>query len=414
MTEKSASALWAGAGKNCLGQTSTEAGAPCVVRVVGPSIWPVAAAPHGGITRRSLLGSLPAAWLAACSGGGTMQQANGVDLEAYPTVAPGPAPGASVQARDMARSLGRGVNFGNMLEPPSEGAWGLRVEDRFINLVGTPGFPTTVRLPVRWSNHADVDAAARIDTAFMARVTEVVDKLLARGATVVLNMHHYRQLDGDPLDPGERGVDEAVVDLRFLALWRQIAEHFAGHSPRLLFEIYNEPHGRLDARWNDLLSRAVRAVRASNPQRLLVAGPVVWNNPTGLPRLVLPADAHMILTVHHYEPFNYTHQGAEWANPPKPTGVGCCDVGQLAAMHRLLDVAVSECARLGYPVFVGEFGAYNKASTASRVTYSRAMRDAMEARGMPWMYWELAAGFGVYDPVAGALRTELAAALFGA
>jgi endoglucanase len=313
----------------------------------------------------------------------------------------------------MVSSMGRGVNYGDMLDPPNEGDWGLRVEDRFIDLVGTPGFPTTVRLPVRWSNHASVDASARIEPAFMDRVATVVDRLLARGATVLLDMHHYRQFDGDPLDPGERAVDPSVVDLRFLALWRQIAEHFAGRSSRLLFEIYNEPHGRLDLTWNDLMSRAVRTIRASNPRRLLVVGPVLWNSAAGLPRLVLPADPHLILTVHHYEPFDFTHQGAEWAKPIKPVGIDCCSGPQLALMHKLLDQAVSEAARLGYPVFVGEFGAYNKAAPEARLRYTRAMRDAMEARSLPWLYWELAAGFGVYDPMAGRLRPDLAAALFG-
>jgi endoglucanase len=64
-------------------------------------------------------------------------------------------------------------------------------------------------------------------------------------------------------------------------------------------------------------------------------------------------------------------------------------------------------------VFVGEFGAYSKADSASRVTFTRTMRDAIEARGMHWAYWEFAAGFGVYDPVAHAFRRGLLDALLG-
>jgi hypothetical protein len=42
------------------------------------------------------------------------------------------------------------------------------------------------------------------------------------------------------------------------------------------------------------------------------------------------------------------------------------------------------------------------------------MRDEMERRGMTWTYWELAGGFGFFDPVAGAMRTNgLEQALFG-
>src|SRR5205807_2072730 len=80
-------------------------------------------------------------------------------------------------------SLKRGVNFGNMLDAPTEGAWALRVEDRYVALVGTRegGHIASVRLPVRWSNHASPDAQARIDPVFMARVDDVVGRLLARG-----------------------------------------------------------------------------------------------------------------------------------------------------------------------------------------------------------------------------------------
>lgn len=334
-------------------------------------------------------------------------------LAEYPPMPTGPAVPVSALAQERVRALGRGINFGNMLDAPTEGAWDLRVEDRFIELVGRPGFVQSVRLPVRWSNHASLDAGATIDPAFMARVGDVVRRLLAQGVSVVLDMHHYRQFDGDPLDKGEARVDPAVVDLRFLAMWRQIARHFAGFDGRLMFEIYNEPHGRIDTRWNDLLSRALRVIRESNPERVVVVGPVVWNSASALPRLVLPPDPNLVLTVHHYEPFDFTHQGSEWTDPPMKAGVPCCNDEQRKKITDLLDMAVREAQRLGRPVFVGEFGAYDKAAPADRVAYTRFMRDEMEARGLPWMYWELAAGFGIYDRQQGAFRPELTAALFG-
>jgi endoglucanase len=50
---------------------------------------------------------------------------------------------------------------------------------------------------------------------------------------------------------------------------------------------------------------------------------------------------------------------------------------------------------------------------ASRVTFTRLVRDQAEARGIPWTYWELASGFGVYDPVAHEWRVPLLDALLG-
>jgi endoglucanase len=363
--------------------------------------------------------SLSFALLLAQAGGGVSAATTtgpalaAVTLDSYPRSASGRALGASSEARAMARQLGRGINFGNMFESPQEGDWGLRAEQRFIDLVGPTGLTTSVRLPVRWSNHASSDAQAIIDPAFFARVDSAVDALLARGATVMLNMHHYRQLDGDAPDPGERTVEPAVVQVRMLAMWQQIAQRYATRSPQLLFEIYNEPHGALEPQWNDLLSRALRVIRTSNPTRLVVVGPTLWNSATRLAQLELPPDPHLLLTVHHYEPFEFTHQGASWVQPIKPRGVDCCDAAALKRITEPLDIAVREAARLAYPVFVGEFGAYEKAPTAARVRYLRVMRDEMAKRQLPWFYWELASGFGVYDPVAMRYRQELKDALFG-
>jgi endoglucanase len=49
----------------------------------------------------------------------------------------------------------------------------------------------------------------------------------------------------------------------------------------------------------------------------------------------------------------------------------------------------------------------------SRVQFTRLVRDAAEARGIRWAYWELAANFGVYDPVAHMWRAPLKDALLG-
>lgn len=335
-------------------------------------------------------------------------------LDSFPLFAARDAVPASASAIRSVKAMGRGINFGNMLDAPTEGGWGLTVEDRFINLVGPRDFVQSVRLPVRWSNHASTDSQAKIAPEFMARVDDVVRRLLGKGVTVVLNMHHYRQFDGDPLDTAETAVAPGVVDVRFMAMWKQIAEHFAGFDQRLVFELYNEPHGRLDTRWNDLLSRALRVVRESNPERTVVVGPVQWNSAHALSRLVLPADPNVALTVHHYEPFGFTHQGAEWVKPSPRLGVTCCSPTQRQQITDILDLAVRGAERLRRPMFVGEFGAYEKAALPDRVAYLQTIRAAMEERGLPWMYWELAAGFGVYDRKAGAFRPEIKAALYGA
>jgi len=354
--------------------------------------------------------------LTACAGG------NGTpvhgpqsipDINDYPPMAHDAAPGASAAANATATAIGRGVNFGNMLEAPTEGAWGLTVTDDFIDKAAAAGFKS-VRLPVRWSNHASAAAPFTIDPAFMTRVESVVDKLLAKGLVVILNMHHYRQLDGDQVDAGETAVPPAAVDVRFVMLWQQIATRFQGRSARLVFELYNEPHGRMNGEpWNVLAARALGVVRKTNPERIVVIGPTTWNSAGDLRLLKLPNDANLVATVHDYNPFSFTHQGAEWVSPVLPVGVTCCNASQEADMTGPLDVAKTWSTAKHYPVFVGEFGAYSKGDDASRIDFNHKMRAAMESRGMSWSYWEFAAGFGVYDPAKLTFRQGLLDSLLG-
>jgi len=353
------------------------------------------------------------AFAAAVSACGTSSGGVAPTLDAFPPMPNDKAPGASAKANDTLKALGRGVNFGNIYDAPREGDWGLVMRDEFIDVTASAGF-NSVRVPVRWSNHAAGTAPYAIDETFMAHVEDTVDKLLARNLYVVLNMHHYRQFDGDPVDPNETPVDAAVLDERFLTLWRQIAERFKGRGDHLVFELYNEPHGRLTAsKWNDLAARALQVVRANNPDRVVVIGPVQWNSADALSGLKLPNDANLIVTVHNYAPFNFTHQGAEWVSPPLPTGQTCCTGYQESQLTAPLDTAKKWADANRYPVYLGEFGAYSKADMDSRANYTRLMRDAAEARGMGWAYWELAAGFGVYDPAAHVFREPLRNALLG-
>lgn len=348
-------------------------------------------------------------------GGGTIPTAgqNSSGIDAFPPMPKDHPPGASHAARATAAALGRGINFGNMLEAPREGDWGLTVQDEFIDVTADAGF-ASVRLPVRWSNHADATAPYTIDPQFLDRVDSVLDKLLAKGLYVVLNMHHYRQLDGDALNHGEFAVDDAVLDVRYVALWQQIAARFHDKNDHLVFELYNEPHHRVTPeKWNDLAARALTVVRKSNPTRVVVIGPTSWNNAKALSSLRLPNDANLIVTVHDYQPSTFTHQGAQWFHPAPPTGVHCCDARQRAAAIAPLDMATRWSDAAGYPIFLGEFGSYSKADMPSRATYTRFMRDQAEARGFSWAYWELASGFGVYNPAAHAWRDPLKDALLG-
>lgn len=315
----------------------------------------------------------------------------------------------SAETCQLAQSMGRGVNMGNMLEAPREGDWGIRVEQRFIDKAATVF--KTVRIPVRWTNHAAKTADAKLDEVFATRVDAVVDAFLAKGMYVILDLHHYNQIFGDALQPNEFAVEPEVLEPRLIAIWQQLAERYKNRSPKLVFELLNEPHGKLGSdAWNALMGKLVTTVRQTNPTRTIIVGPTYWNHARNLHLFKPPADRNLIVTIHNYDPHNFTHQGISWM-PQFPAGVTCCTDAQRKQLTDPLNTAVAWSVANGYPLFIGEFGAFQKADMASRETHARFARDEYEKRGIPWTYWEFASSFGLFDPAKNAWREPLRRAL---
>lgn len=312
----------------------------------------------------------------------------------------------------IAHELRRGINFGNMLEAPREGDWGIRLDPIYIDLVA--GKFDTVRVPIRWSNNAAKSEDATIDEFFFKRVEKVVNSLIAKDVYVIINMHHYSQLFGSKLSAKEFAVSKDVLEARFLNMWRQISERFKDKSPKLLFELLNEPHGKMySKRWNSLSQKALDIVRKANPTRTVLIGPGYYNNIRELPQLILPKDKNIIVSIHSYSPFFFTHQGITYLPMNMPVGVTCCNKKQRKTINAEFDSAVRWSRESGYPLHLGEFGSHRKAGMSSRAKYTRFVRDALEKRGIGWAYWEFGSIFGIYNRDKKQWREPLLNALLG-
>ena len=221
---------------------------------------------------------------------------------------------ASPVANAQTISLDRGINFGNMLEAPYEGAWGIRAEEAYFDRTVEAGFDH-VRLPIAWTYHASDTYPYTIDETFFSRVDELVEQATSRGLKIIVNVHHYPELNEMPLFEWNRA----------LAIWTQIAARYQNASNDLVaFEILNEPQGEFTAfpeLWNEYMKEALAIIRETNPVRTVLAGPVDFNSFRSLPSFDPPFDPNLMVTVHYYEPFAFTHQGAHWVTPSPPTGV---------------------------------------------------------------------------------------------
>jgi len=350
----------------------------------------------------------------------------------FPTVTP---PAAPLDRFEQAQRLGWGVNLGNALEAPTEGEWGVVLEEEYFRLIAEAGFDT-VRVPIRWSAHAMDEPPYTIDEAFFQRIDWVIENALSHGLNVVIDIHHYDEFVEVPGTHKER----------FIAMWRQIASRYGDMPDGLYYELLNEPYGDVMAwMWDAIVADTIAAIRQVDKVHTLVIDGTDWASASGLGELDLPSDeSNAICTFHLYEPHLFTHQGAEWDDTFATTGIqwpgppetpltpvpAANDTPWIkkwfedyntqptyrnpAGPGPILDQirwAVQYAERLGCPLWMSEFGVYDRADLQSRVNWTTFVRQEAEARGIPWAYWEFGAGFGIYDRDAGQWNEELLRAL---
>ena len=289
------------------------------------------------------------------------------------------------------RLLGRGMTLGNALEAPYEGAWGVMLKEDYFQTIKAAGF-NSVRIPIRWSAHALQEAPYTIDPTFFKRIDWAVDQALSRNLAVVINVHHYEEMDKDPVTQAPR----------LTGLWRQIADRYRNRPQALFFELLNEPGEQLsDERWQQIFPDLLEAIRKNNPTRMVIIGGADWNKLDHLQTLKLPEnDRWLIATFHYYRPFRFTHQGASWI-PGSETWRGTkWDKDQESSIiHEDFQKSALWGQQNARPIYLGEFGTIDRADMESRASWTGAVVREAEQFGFSWSYWEFCANFGAYDPL---------------
>lgn len=146
--------------------------------------------------------------------------------------------------------------------------------------------------------------------------------ILDAGLNVVVDMHSIPRPDED------WGTEAVVAGLwpDYLALVGRVGAALDGlDTARVAFEPLNEPTHDCDAiatgapqDWPAQLVQMHAAARAAAPDLMLILSGACWGGAYGLAALdpALIPDRNVIWSFHSYEPFTFSHQGAEWTYAP--------------------------------------------------------------------------------------------------
>jgi len=295
----------------------------------------------------------------------------------------------------------RCMNMGNALDAPNEGVWGHTIEERSFRTVAAAGFDT-VRIPVRWSAHTSGHPDYTIDEPFFRRVTEVINQALAQDLQIILNIHHFEELNEDP----------EANRAKFLALWDQIASRYQNLPDSVYFEIINEPNANFKGDlMRDIVAEAFAQIRETNPTRILIMGGDNWSGINSLSTIPVIDDPNQVHTFHYYDPFQFTHQKASWTDLRNSGTVQWGSRADTEELRAAAEKARRAQAELGFPVFLGELGAYEKAPYEDVVHYTYETRKAFEDAGISWCVWNFTATFPFYDSASSQWDEQKLAAL---
>ncbi|HJZ81644.1 MAG TPA: cellulase family glycosylhydrolase [Pyrinomonadaceae bacterium] len=297
-----------------------------------------------------------------------------------------------------------------------------------IALIKTMGFDH-VRFTVEPAPLMNQSDPASLKTDYLRYFDAALDMILAQRLAVIVDIH--------PSDEFKlRLKDDRQVE-NFAKFWRALAAHLSRRDPEAVFlETINEPMVEDAYRWYGIQAKLVAAIRAGAPQHTIIVSGHRWSGLWEMLALEPYADPNIIYNFHYYEPFAFTHQGANWAGPNLQFYRNVPYPSNPESVAKILDTIADEAARFNLmrygqdrwdreridrdiamaaewgakhhvPVTCNEFGAYRRfADPADRVRWIADMRAVLEKHGLGWTMWDYAGGFAVANKVDGHAKPD--------
>jgi len=325
---------------------------------------------------------------------------------------PNPSP-QRLLAFKRAKSLDNGISVSWL-----EQTWNKEMlnEDKLTNadfeLLKTLGFKS-IRLPVAFSYFEAKNIP--LESVFN-RIDKVVKLCHLYQIKLIIDYHYGELNDNNYLTETPHIINS----------WLAVAKRYINQSPNdLFFELYNEPPPMNPQIWKDAAYNIVTALRKVDKKRTLIVGASNFNSIYELSRTERMADENIIYTVHFYEPFLFTHQGATWVGDqvattgvpfpynaekfpainPKAKGTWGetnyyqyrTDGNEQSMVDKLL-IVKKWADKYEVPLICTEYGSYKKyADQDSRCRYTKAIRRSLKKLNIPAIMWEYDNNFSIFN-----------------
>lgn len=249
-----------------------------------------------------------------------------------------------------------------------------------------------------------------------------IDWALKYKLSVIVDMHiiraHYFNAESNKLwtDPKEQD--------KFVNMWLQFSDELRKYpTDKVAYELMNEAVAPKADDWNNLMAKAIKALRVKEPQRVIVMGSNRWQGPETFPELKVPAnDTNIILSFHFYTPMALTHHTAPWTKIAAYSGsvnypgliVDTANYKGLPEetvkmMHwangvfnkdsllKAMKPAIEVAKKLNLQLYCGEFGIYPAIPEEPKLNWYKDMVSIFKENNIAYSHWAYKGDFPVVN-----------------
>lgn len=270
-------------------------------------------------------------------------------------------------------------------------------KDEEFALIRELGF-NFVRLPMDYRCWTDENDPYTIKEPVLRKIDKAVELGVKYKIHICLNFHRAPGWTvAEPKEKMNLWEDEEAQNICSYH-WKIFAERYKGISPeQLSFNLLNEPAEVSPDVHRKVIKKLLESIRTVDRERPILCDGRMWCHK---PPVEL-ADLGIIASFHMYEPFHLTHYKAEWAgkwdNVDVPNYPNDQDENRKWNRDTLWNVYMKPWKDLeekGVPVFVGEFGCYNKTPHKSVINWLTDCLSLFQEAGWGWALWNFIGSFG--------------------
>lgn len=240
--------------------------------------------------------------------------------------------------------------------------------------------------------------------AVLEKIDACVEAVVSHGLFCSLNIHRAPGycINNNDEEKHNLWTDKIAQDA-FVLQWEHFAKRYSSYSEdQLEFDLLNEPpnidqYGLTRDIHADLMKRTAQAIWAIDPKRPITIDGLGGGN-IAMPEL---SDAGFRMSTRGYQPMPVSHYQASWCAETQgldyPVYPGTEFDGKIWTIDTIRDHyrPWKELSDKGVPVYIGEFGCYNKINNDLALRWFTDIFTVFNENGWGYVLWEFDGEFGI-------------------